>query len=76
MLQRCWNYIIKHKWSKDILRANLLFIVLTFLYNLLHFSLKPISLHFFLKIFLLMNLCLAINTFLEAYYEYQLKKQH
>lgn len=26
--RRCWNYIIHHRWSKDILRANLFYIFL------------------------------------------------
>lgn len=69
MLNHIWNYIISHKWSKDILRANLLFVLLIGLYNLLHFQLKPVSLHFFIRTFLLMNLCLIINMFLNAYYK-------
>ena len=67
MINHSWNYIISHKWSKDILRANLLFVFLVILYNLFHFQLKSISLHFFIKTFLLMNLCLIIKMFLNAY---------
>lgn len=67
MIKRSWEYIVSHKWSKDILRANLLFVVLVVLYNIFHFQLKPISLHFFIKTFLLMNLCLVIKMFLNAY---------
>ena len=26
--RKCWNYIIYHHWSKDILRANILYIFL------------------------------------------------
>lgn len=32
--RRCWNYIIHHRWSKDILRANLFYIFLVVVYNL------------------------------------------
>lgn len=67
MIKRSWNYILTHKWAKDILRANMLFVVLVVLYNLLHFQLKPINFHFFNKTFWLMNLCLVIKMFLNAY---------
>lgn len=69
MLNHVWHYVISHKWSKDILRANLLFVFLIVLYNLLRFHLKPVSFHFFIKFLLLMNLCLIINMFLNAYYK-------
>lgn len=45
----------------------MLFVVLVVLYNLLHFQLKPINFHFFNKTFWLMNLCLVIKMFLNAY---------
>ncbi|MCH3921848.1 hypothetical protein [Limosilactobacillus sp.] len=67
MLKRCWDYIVSHKWSKDILRANLLFIALVICYNLFHFHLKPISFHFFNKTFWLMNLCLFIKLCWDAF---------
>lgn len=65
MINNIWNYIITHKWSKDILRANILFIALVIIYNIFHFNLQPVSWHFFFKTFLLMNLCLAINLLLN-----------
>ena len=39
-ISNIWSYIINHKWSKDILRANILFILLVIIYDLFHFSLK------------------------------------
>lgn len=65
MVNNIWNYIINHKWSKDILRANILFIVLVLLYNIFHFKLQPINWHFFWRTFWLMNLCLGINLLLN-----------
>ena len=40
--RKCWNYIIYHHWSKDIRRANSLYIFLVIVYNLCHFSLTII----------------------------------
>ena len=56
--RKCWNYIIYHHWSKDILRANILYIFLVIVYNLCHFSLTIIHWHIFNQFFWLMNLCL------------------
>ncbi|EEW54551.1 hypothetical protein HMPREF0494_0293 [Limosilactobacillus antri DSM 16041] len=67
MLKKIWVYTINHKWSKDILRANLLYLLLVLIYNLFHFRLRPISWHLFNKAFWLMNLCLVIKMFLNAY---------
>lgn len=53
--------------GQDILRANLLYLLLVLVYNLVHFHLQPISWHLFSKAFLLMNLCLIIKMFLNAY---------
>ncbi|MGN1279246.1 MAG: hypothetical protein ACI4T4_01030 [Limosilactobacillus sp.] len=63
--RKCWNYIIHHHWSKDILRANLLYIFLVVVYNLCHFSLAIIHWHVFTKFFWLMNLCLFFKLALD-----------
>ena len=42
MIKNIWIYIVDHKWSKDILRANLLFMVLVLIYNLFRFHLEEI----------------------------------
>lgn len=60
-----WGYISTHHWSMDILRANILFIALVILYQILHFHLAPISWHFFWKVWLVMNLCLFIKIFFD-----------
>lgn len=65
-LTNAWRYVINHKWSKDILRANLLFVLLVIMYNLCHFSLKIISWHIFGKIFLLLNICLFFKFLLDG----------
>ncbi len=67
MQNQLWQYIISHKWSKDLYRANLLFVVLILLYNLFHFSLQPIGWNLFFKNIGLMNLCLFIKQGLGAY---------
>lgn len=67
MIKRLWNYLLSHTWSKDFLRANLLFIVLVLVYNVIHFRLNPINFHFFIRALLLMNICLVINRLLDAY---------
>ncbi|QZN92855.1 hypothetical protein KZE55_08860 [Limosilactobacillus panis] len=64
-LKHIWEYIVHHKWSKDILRANLLYIVLVLLYELCHFGLKPVSLGAGIKMWLLMNLCLFFKLVLD-----------
>lgn len=33
-ISNIWSYTINHKWSKDILRANILFILLVIIYDL------------------------------------------
>lgn len=63
--RRCWNYIIHHRWSKDILRANLFYIFLVVVYNLCHFSLAVIHWHIFNQFFWLMNLCLFFKLSLD-----------
>lgn len=74
MAKQIWNYIINHKWSKDILRANFLYLLLMVIYALLHFHLKPVSWRLFGKTFLLMNLCLVINTLWTLYDHYRARQ--
>lgn len=61
-----WSYTINHKWSKDILRANILFILLVIIYDLLQFSLKIINWRIFFKVFLLLNICLFFKFLLDG----------
>lgn len=75
ILSNTWYYIINHKWSKDILRANLFFIFLVIIYDLCHFSLKVIGWHIFFKIFLLMNLCLLFKSLLDGIDRYLKARQ-
>lgn len=65
-LSTIWFYIINHKWSKDILRANLFFIFLVIAYDLFHLSLKAIGWRIFFKVFLLLNICLFFKFFLDG----------
>lgn len=64
--RRCWTYIIHHHWSKDILRANLFYVLLVIVYNLCHFSLAAIHWHVFNLFFWLMNLCLFFKLGLDV----------
>lgn len=64
-IKAIWEYIITHKWSKDILRANLFYFVLLILYDLLHFSLRPVGWGVCFKMWLLMNLCLLFKLILN-----------
>lgn len=65
-LTRFWTYIISHKWSKDILRGNILFICLVILYDLFHFHLAIIGWAVFFKFWILMNICYAFKLLLDA----------
>lgn len=65
--RRFWAYIIHHHWSKDILRANLLYMVLVIVYNLCHFSLAAIHWHVITQFFWLMNLCLFFKLALDIF---------
>lgn len=62
-----WTYIITHRWSKDILRGNLLFILLVILYDLCHFQLASITWGIFLKFWLLLNICYLFKLILELF---------
>lgn len=67
MVKQIWYYTINHKWSKDILRANFLFILLVLLYNLVHLHTKTINFHIFISELVLMNICLGLNTLLNRF---------
>lgn len=67
MIKRSWNYILNHKWAKDIFRANLLFFLLIIFYNAFHFDFIMISIYQMIKWAVLMNLCLLINTILTLH---------
>ncbi|HJA21226.1 hypothetical protein [Limosilactobacillus panis] len=65
-IKTIWRYIVTHKWSKDILRANLLYILLIILFDLLfHFGLRPVGWGAATKLWLLMNLCLLVKLILD-----------
>lgn len=64
-IKAIWGYIVTHKWSKDILRANLFYFVLVALYDLLHFSLRPVSWGVCFKMWFLMNPCLLFKLILD-----------
>lgn len=66
ILSNTWYYIINHRWSKDIFRANLFYVFLIIIYDLFHFSLKVIGWHVFFKIFFVMNLCLIFKFLLDG----------
>lgn len=66
-LSQLWTYIITHKWSKDILRGNILFIFLVVLYNLCHFQLAIIPWVIFLKFWGILNICYLFKLFLETF---------
>lgn len=73
IINRCqliWNYIINHKWSKDILRANCLFVLLIIIYQLCHFHLAAIHGALFIKCWLLMNLCLFLKLIIDGFDRY------
>lgn len=60
-----WTYIINHKWSKDILRANLFYVLLVVVFDLIRFGLRPIGWGVAIKLWLLMNLCLFFKLVLD-----------
>lgn len=62
-----WQYILKHHWTKDILRANILYIVLTIIFNLFHFNLQPIHFGMFFRILILLNICQFFKALLDYY---------
>lgn len=64
-LHNIWRYIVDHRWSKDILRANIFYIVLVVIYDLVHFSLQPIKWRTFILFFCLLNLCLFFKLVLD-----------
>lgn len=67
MLRSIWNYILYHKWAKDIFRANLLFFLLIILYNIFKFHLKGTGIGLVIKWAFLMNFCLVVNTIVNYY---------
>lgn len=60
-----WQYALNHDWSKDILRANFLYIILVILFNFCHFGLHPISWTIFFRMWLLLNLCQFFKALLD-----------
>lgn len=66
-LKNWGTYIISHKWSKDILRANLLYILLVIIYNIIQlaFPWRVIKWGSFWLFFLLLNLCLFFKVILD-----------
>lgn len=66
-MKQVWKYTINHHWSKDILRANVLFVALVVIYQLLHFHLQPIHFGLFVKSWLLLNVCQFFKAWLNRY---------
>ncbi len=56
-LIRTWYYILNHHWTKDILRANLLYLILVILFEVIHFHLHPISGGLFFRMLIVLNIC-------------------
>ncbi|MBB1079638.1 hypothetical protein H5S09_07145 [Limosilactobacillus sp. STM2_1] len=75
VLINTWHYTINHKWSKDILRANILFILLVIIYDFMHFSLKIINWYVFFKVFILLNICLFFKFLLDGIDRYLKERQ-
>lgn len=65
LFNKAWAYTISHKWSKDILRGNVLYIFLVILYDLFHFQLATISWGVFFKFWILLNICYIFKLFLK-----------
>lgn len=67
MWYNIWEYVWTTRWSKDLLRANVLFIVLVLIYQLFHFRLQMIGVGLFFRCWLLMNICLLAKAGLDHY---------
>ncbi len=65
LFNKVWTYTISHKWSKDILRGNVLYIFLVIIYDLFHFQLAIISWGIFFKFWILLNICYLFKLFLQ-----------
>lgn len=61
----CRNYLETHHKAKVWFQADVLYLGLIILYQILHFQLQPVDWHIFFKMFLLLNLCLLFKTFLD-----------
>lgn len=70
-LIQLWNFIIRHYWTKDLLRANILYILIIVLYNILQIlshHLAAVSGYIFINYLLLMNICLIARlAFLKVF---------
>lgn len=66
-LIRCWDYILDHYWAKDILRANLLYLILVILFNLLHFQMHPIDWRLLVRMLIILNLCQFFKAGLDYF---------
>ena len=66
-MNNIWHYTINHHWSKDILRSNFLYILLTILFNLCHFKLRPISFSIFFRLLILLNICQFFKAYIDHY---------
>lgn len=65
VLLNIWHYALSHEWTKDILRANFLYIVLVILFDFVHFGLQPIGWSIFFRLWLLLNLCQFFKALLD-----------
>ncbi|WP_102168385.1 hypothetical protein [Gardnerella vaginalis] len=67
LFSNLWTYIVTHKWSKDILRGNILFISLVIIYDLCHFQLAIITWGIFFKFWIILNICYLFKLFLDLF---------
>ena len=67
LFSNLWTYIVTHKWSKDILRGNILFISLVIIYDLCHFQLEIITWGIFFKFWIILNICYLFKLFLDLF---------
>lgn len=63
-----WDYTVHHKWSKDILRANFLYVLIILLYSSLHLfyaNLHLVPWGVFIRLFIVMNITLFFKALLD-----------
>ncbi len=67
-LDYLWEYIIYHKWSKDILRGNFLYVFIILIYSCLHLVYHGLNLvpwGIFFRVWLVLNICLFFKALLD-----------
>lgn len=67
-LDQIWQNTINHKWSKDIFRANLLYILIILIYDCFHLiyhHLRIVPAGIFFRLFIVLNVCLFFKALLD-----------